>query len=455
MAIKLTKSYFSGLGKLFSRDTGGGSDVMRKIAQDLARMRVDQFADMTDSSTGTAVYPPVAPAMFGASLAAFTETGTASAQDAATDTAIGKIKNDHSVLAAYMNTINATLGLPLIVDNSGGTVATAGTIPALDLSVSGVSSSCLNVVTARVTFAQLQANASRLIGYANRILVALGAPKITDSTGGIFDGQPIGAITATGASVDGSALSTVTAAHITTELLAHAATIATIAASLALESGVQLADMTGTPGGTGSLTAVLVQTHPLTAAGAASTSASNANVVTEMGHIEENLSELTYTVNLLLERNGLSPLLTDSTSQSPNGALQAVAQTVSGVDGTQTSPYLGPAYSSFTSNAVIVDNAISSLTAKVNTLCGVYGLLTLTDSAAGIVSTTIANLPATTLQTGGEVATVLATEVNTWLVAVSSNITSLMNKLNLMTTTTNTGANLTTEIPLQVVAWDA
>ncbi len=452
--IKITLDKFSGASNVYD---GTLAQAVRGLAQDLARARFDQFADLTDSSTGTAVYPPVAPAMFGSDLAAFTESGTLSAQDAATDTAIGKIKNDHSVLAAYMNTVNATLGLPLITDSTGGTVTTAGTIPALDLSVSGVGSSCLNVTTARVTFQQLANNAARLIGYANRILVAVGADKITNSTGTGFDGSnTLQAITATGASVNGDAThQTVTAAHITTELLAHAATIATIAASLSFESGVQLADLTGTPGGTGSTTALLVQTHPATATGAASTSASNADVVTEMGHIEEDLSELTLAVNALLKRNAISPILTDNTAISPNGALQAIAQTVSGVDGTQTSPYLGVKYSSMTANAVLIDNAVSSIASKVNELCAVYGLTTFTDSVGGVVSNTIANVPATDLQDVGEAATCLATTVNTWLVAVSSNVTSLMNKVNLMTTTTNTGVQLTTEKPLHVLAWDA
>ncbi len=238
-----------------------------------------------------------------------------------------------------------------------------------------------------------------------------------------------------------------------TELANHAAIVATIAAALAFQTGAQVTALGGTPGGTGITTAVGAQVSPPTAAGAASTSASRSATSTEVTHIAQDICDLAAQINLEFERNGLTPLLTDNTGLTASGTMTAIAQTVAGVDGTQTSPYLGVRFSTMTATATVVANAISSLTAAVNTLANVYGLTPLTDNVGGVVSTTLAAVPDTTLQTAGEVATVLATDVNTWLVAVSSNVTSLTNKLNLMTNSTNTGAQLKTDRPLHNVAW--
>lgn len=455
MTTKIKKDTFSGSGHVFD---GTLADALRGLAQDHARLKSNQFSDATDNSTGTASYPPVAAALAGKDLAAFTEAGTASAQDAATDTAIGKIKNAHSVLARFMNTFNGAFGLPLIDDNSGGTVATAGTIPAMDLSVSGVNTSCLNVVTARVAFEELKKNAARLVHFANRICVATGQEKITSSIGTGFDGQNVlTAITATGAAVDGTADSTVEAADITAELAAHANIVATIAQQLNDIIGAQAADLTDSTGGTAVDLELAAMPAPAAAAGAATTSAPKAGFDTELtGPIENGLAELTARVNYLLRRNNLTPKLTDSTGQTTNGTLEIIDDTLTAVDGSTGTVALEAVSAAARMN--LVRDAIASIGAKVNQISAVYGLPDLVDNTGGTVSTTIANLTATATGVGEDVdgpdCTMLDSAVDAWLDIVTDNFATLAARLNALTTATNTGANMTTEVPLHTVAWD-
>ena len=125
MTIKIKANEFSGAASVYD---GVLANAVRGLAQDLARLRINQFSDLTDSSGGTASYANGIVAQSGSSVAAFTETGTASAPKAGFDTAIGKVANAMAVLARYMNGLNANIGLPLITGSTGGTVATAGTI---------------------------------------------------------------------------------------------------------------------------------------------------------------------------------------------------------------------------------------------------------------------------------------------------------------------------------------
>lgn len=452
MTIKIKKDEFSGVGRVFD---GTLADAIRGLAQYTAREKIRQFADPTDNSTGTASYPAVAAALKGSTLPAFTEAGTLSAQDAATDTAIGKIKNAHSVLARFMNTLNAAFGLPLITDASGGTVATAGTIPAMDLSVSGVASSCLNVVTARVTFQELAQNAANLVGYANRIAVACGKTKIENNIGVAgFNGGGLSAVTATGTAVDGTADSTVTAANITAELAAHANLVATIALALTDLIGAQAADLTGNANGTASVTDIEAMTIPSVAvAGAATTSSPKAGFDTAIANVEDAICEVGTRVNYLLRRNNLPGPLTDSTGVTANGALPDTAVNLTAVDGSSGTNAVD--FTTGVARMATIRNAIASLTDRVNDLCPVYGLPTLTDASGGTVGDTLANIAATGTGVGGAASTILDTVADAFLLATCNNLASLMGKVNAMTSSTNTGAQLVTEEPLPVVAFDA
>lgn len=452
VATKIEKLTYSGAGKVFDQGDQGLASVLRKLAQDNARTRINLFTDMTDSSTGTPVYPAVLAAQSGKDVAAFTETGTASAPKAGFDTAIGKVANAMAVVAEHLNRINGSLGLPLIVDSTGGTVATAGTIPALDKSVTAVSSNCLDVVTGRARLETIKVNLARLGNFANRVAVAVGNDKLTSSLGNAGDGSnTLDAIAATGSAVDGTALSTVSKAVIDVELDTIADNIATIASFLNEITGAQLSDLTGTVTGTASTTEIedLDGLVPATAVnGAATTSAPKAGFDTQLGVIEENISELGARINGLLKRNNITPVLTDSTGVTPNGALAEQSVNLTAVDGSSGTSALD--FTTGVARMGTVNNAIASLTAKVNILAPVYGLPVFTDNSGGTASNTLANITATGTGVGGDDSTILDTVVDAYLVAVANNTKSLFDKLNLMTSSTEA-----TDRPLQVVAWDA
>jgi hypothetical protein len=88
-------------------------------------------------------------------------------------------------------------------------------------------------------------------------------------------------------------------------------------------------------------------------------------------------------------------------------------------------------------------------------LAPIYGLPVLVDSSGGTASNTLADIAATGSGTSGAASTVLDTVADAYWVSTANNLASLAAKINAMVTSTNTGANLTTEIPLQVQAWDA
>lgn len=451
VGVKIEKLTYSGAGNVHSQGDIGLSSVIRKLAQDNARTRINLFTDLTDNSTGVAVYPAVLAAQSGKDVAAFTETGTASAPKAGFDTAIGKVANAMAVLAEHMNRINASLGLPLIVDSTGGTVATAGTIPALDKALTAVSSNCLDVVTGRARLETIKTNMGRLFVFANRIAVAVGETKMTSSLGTNGDGSnTLDAIAASGSSVDGTDDSTIADSVVDAELDTIADNIATIASFLNLFIGAQLSDLTGTVTGTASTTVIedVTTIIPSVAVdGAATTSSPKAGVDTELGVIEENISELGTRINALLQRNNQTGVLTDSTGISPNGALAQQDVDLTAVDGSSGTNAVD--FTTAVDRMGTVADAIASLTAKVNVLCDIYGLPTLTDNSGGTASTTLANIAATGTGVGGVASTILDTVMDAWLVTVANNTKTLFEKLNLMTSATEA-----TDIGLQVVAWD-
>lgn len=451
MANKIKTGTYSGAGKVHDQ-TDGLADTVRKLAQDMARTRTNLFTDMTNSSGGTSDSPDAATteAQAGKSVAAFTETGTASAPKAGFDTATGKIGDALAVLAEYMNRINASLGIDLIVDNSGGTVATQGTIAALDLTLTAVSSNTLDVVTGRTVLETIKENVARAAGFANRIAVAVGNSKITITGLGGYDGSnTFEAVVDTGAAVDGTADSTIADAVIDTELTAIANNIATVADFLIAITGAQLSDLTGTLAGTPSDTDIEVQTVPSVAvAGAATTSAPKAAFDTELVLIEKNMADLANRCNLLLERNGLTTIITNNTGVTPDAALDDIDPTLAAVDGSSGTL----AVDFITGSAVMLEtnDSIATIVAQTNILAGVYGLQTLTDASGGTVGTAVENTPPTDTGVSGADSTILDAVMDAWLAALLNNIESLQVKLNDMTT-----ADATTDLPLQVVAWDS
>lgn len=231
MTTKITKLTYAGSSKVYSQDDEGLSSVVRKLAQDAARARLNGVTDMTDNSTGTAPDPLKLAAQSGKDVAAFTEAGTASAPKAGFDTAIGKVANAMAVIAEQLNSIYGEVGIPTLTDSTTGTIAVSGTIAALDKTVTAVASGCLDVTTGRARLETIKYNMSVLFGQANRVATAAGVAKLPSDLGLGFDGtETLNAIAATGTAVDGSDNSTISKAVIDAELTAIANNIATIAA---------------------------------------------------------------------------------------------------------------------------------------------------------------------------------------------------------------------------------
>lgn len=173
--VRLSPDYFSGSGKLWDKKKGL-SFVMSALARELALTagRSVNADAMTDNSTGTAASSyaaiVVAPAKFDASSAG-------GAQLSGFNTSIGKVRNAIAVLAAATDGLASRIGLPAMT-TSEGTIATPGTVPALDKTVTSASgtsaiSHASYVATAKATLRSL----AQLVRRMNGLAVATGQAK--------------------------------------------------------------------------------------------------------------------------------------------------------------------------------------------------------------------------------------------------------------------------------------
>jgi hypothetical protein len=196
-------------------------------------------------------------------------------------------------------------------------------------------------------------------------------------------------------------------------------------------------------GGTASTTALFANATPATVDGAATTSAPKAGFDAELNVIENAVAELASVANVLLRSYSL-PALVDNTAQSVNGALEALGVALVAVDGSSGASALDAVTAG--ARMATINNALSSLAAKLNALAPYFGVTTLTDSLGGVVSGTLANVAATGAGVSGVASTMLNTAVNTWLTNNRNNVATLAAKLNQMI-----GTNAVTR-PLHVVA---
>lgn len=209
------------------------SRVIADLALSIGKLKVEAITALTNSSGGNAA---LAGGVQG--VAAFVNAANVStslAQKAATETALGKIKDAITELAAKANAMATVLSLPTITDNSGGASAD-GTISALDLST-----------TAATTGSQAtETNAIRLVvndafyelaALVNKICVATDVDPLTitktnfaqDSDGLVTKNSTIAAIsTSTGTAADPG----ITKAAMDAALVVWGANVAYIATKL-------------------------------------------------------------------------------------------------------------------------------------------------------------------------------------------------------------------------------
>lgn len=227
MTVKVRLDMFSGLGRVYSRQSDGLAAILRGILIDNARAKVEASGvhDFTDNSTGAAG----AVALPGLASGAINATVAGGATAAALNTSLGKVQNAGAVIAGTLNEARALLGLPLVT-SAAGVVAAADTIPALDKTNAATSgATAADFASAMNALAVAEAIVYDAVEAANEVLVAVGAapvalPKVPRPSGDAF-----AAIPAVTTSPDGT--SAAAQVDVQAELVGVANAIATLAAA--------------------------------------------------------------------------------------------------------------------------------------------------------------------------------------------------------------------------------
>jgi hypothetical protein len=432
-AILVGTAHFTGTGKVFGRDSDGLAAALRGALIDNARAKISTAAitDFTDSTTGvnaTAVVDLTIPtAVFDAS-----SSGGATRTDF--NTAIGKFENAGAVMANWFNEVRARLGLPLMTWASG-TISTAGTLAAMDLSVATTSgATSLNYESGAAAMLLAKQNQRKLVRSFNQIMVALGMTPISDAMTGPF-GYDFGLVAIADADADGDGSTAISKAVADAFLDSLADNMASLAAywdNTMNQAG--LSDLTDNSGGTAAADTIAAINQAFTAhQDSATNSAPAAALNTELPKIENNFADLASRVNALRRFHGLSTVMTDSTGGTANTTLEVIDDTLTAVDGTGTDT-ASKATADVTFGE-IADN-FATLASAINDLTPIYGMTDLTDSSGGTADTDL-ELVALTDTTGVDnsaAATGVAdADMDAALDVVTDNLATMAAKLNLMT----------------------
>lgn len=152
--------------------TMGAKTVALATAGSITTLGVEPHSTTTNSATGT-----------GATLTVGWLAGVA---ETTFDTAAGKADNAMAVLAEQINGVFTALGIPVMTYS--GTVATPGTVPAMDKTLAALSpasgSLALDFTTGRACMSVLRNNMATLIRAMNMIMAATGNATTADATGG-------------------------------------------------------------------------------------------------------------------------------------------------------------------------------------------------------------------------------------------------------------------------------
>lgn len=176
-SFRISKRGVPGNGK-----TNG--EIMRAMAQQIAHIKTTALTNPVNNvAASVAPFAGVTDAFVNVANA-----GTNLAQKAATETALGTVKNAIACLIDQSNTISASLGLAAITDSTGGTVSTPGTIPAVTqtttAAATGAQATELNAIRANLNNAFyvlfLRARQiARAIGRPDPVLTFQGVPGAT------------------------------------------------------------------------------------------------------------------------------------------------------------------------------------------------------------------------------------------------------------------------------------
>jgi hypothetical protein len=227
-AIKVRKDQFVGTSKVFGRESDALAAIVRGLAIDNARLKIEVSGvhDFTDNSTGVAgsalVNTPIPAVKIDA-------TSAGGAQAAALNTSLGKIQNAGLVIENTINTARTLLGLALLT-GTAGTQATADTIPAQDKTgTSGTGSAAADFVSSVGALKAAKDNLARLTRGANEVLAAIGVAPLAYNQGSHALDLAIATIATVTAS--GTGTNALALADATAFLAAYAANVATLAAT--------------------------------------------------------------------------------------------------------------------------------------------------------------------------------------------------------------------------------
>lgn len=231
---KISSKTFSGSSKVFD---GTLAAALRKMAQHQAALHAKTLADITDNSTGASGGNTAAAV---AIPALFTSAGTDAAPKAGLETALGTHKDALTVLLTAAKVIADAISIDAVTISTGGTVAVAGTVPAMTKVVTAVAGSAgtgVGGVTGRALLNRYRDELTHAVNYVNEIAVATGLTPITNSVGGDGGSDRVFAALATDTGTaatagQAAALGTLSKAAVDTFLAASANTIATMAAKL-------------------------------------------------------------------------------------------------------------------------------------------------------------------------------------------------------------------------------
>ncbi len=182
MALKIAPKTFSGSSKVFD---GTLANLLRSLAQFQAANIAKGLADITDNSTGTSGGNTSA---ILALPTAFTSVGTDAAPKAGSDTALSTLRDAITVVASRINVlIQPAIDLDPRTISTGGTIATAGTVPAVTKTVTAVAGSAGTALNFNNSIALLRAyrnELTRLVAATNEVAVAVGLTPINNRVGG-------------------------------------------------------------------------------------------------------------------------------------------------------------------------------------------------------------------------------------------------------------------------------
>lgn len=447
--IRMHKNYFSGMSKVYDASSSGLAAILRGISINAARNYFKTTAPtaITDNSTGTAnglivADLPIPPAIL------WSASASTNAGQSALDTSLTKIRNATKVYATSLNKVRSKLGLPYI-SYSEGTVASADTIPAQDLTNAPVSAAANSLLysVAIDSLKHVKTNIHALALGTNEVLTALGQPNLVVAVNiSAPNVTPLLAVAATAA--DNANLvteHTLTTTALNAFLAATANAFATMAAMFnKYVVLMEPAALTISTGGTAAL-ALAADAAPAAANGAATTSAPKAGFDTQLVVLKNTIASMAAQYNEIATQYGHA-LLIDNSGGTALGTLAAISASLSAVDGSAGTVALDVVTA--TARMATAANALSTLGHYVSQLAPYFDADPLgTDALGGTVSATrtLAAIAATGAGVNGALATMLNTAVNTWLAGLQNNVKTVATKLNEIT------ANATT-VPFAVIA---